>query len=350
MPAPRLKISNRVCYFRKSISNPDFVTDRVLARDAFDFALLWLKRNCKEALPYWEQARAYYTASGNLPPESSPLTSYYCFLNAVKALLIVKKQKFADRHGVTGDFESSKRALTNESINIQNSGIVSALPKSLGEDKQASEYSLKEILSNLPFIHRAFRHTYTSHAELFIPVQDVTYRKHPTEHYVWISADVGGRYADDRILRTLPSGLERDDGYNRDKHWVIRTTRRVRWHDHGANDQEKDKALRKLNKYHQKWRKKFVYISASPNLWYIKRSVSGARIIDRYNITLIIAAMHRLSELSRYDPKGLKRYLEGRENWLLTEFIELSPGQFVDELVCEMTSLEFAFPGVRPRH
>ena len=44
MPAPRLKISNRVCYFRKSISNPDFVTDRVLARDAFDFALLWLKR------------------------------------------------------------------------------------------------------------------------------------------------------------------------------------------------------------------------------------------------------------------------------------------------------------------
>ncbi len=65
MPAPGLKIANRSCYFRKSISNPDFITDRVLARDAFEFALLWPKRNCKHALPYWEQARAYYIASSN---------------------------------------------------------------------------------------------------------------------------------------------------------------------------------------------------------------------------------------------------------------------------------------------
>jgi hypothetical protein len=52
---------------------------------------------------------------------------------------------------------------------------------------------------------------------------------------------------------------------------------------------------------------------------------------------------------SRYDPAGLIHYLEGRENWLLTEFIELGPMQFIDELVCEMTSLEFGSPGIRPR-
>ena len=62
-----------------------------------------------------------------------------------------------------------------------------------------------------------------------------------------------------------------------------------------------------------------------------------------------MAAMHRLSELSRYDPEGLMTYLEGKENWLLTEFIELGPLQFIDELVCEMTSLEFGSPGIRPR-
>ena len=348
MPAPRLKIANRSCYFRKSISNPDFVTDRVLARDAFEFALLWLKRNCEEALPYWEQAKAYYVASSSLPPQSSPLTSYYCFLNAVKSLLIVKKERFADRHGVTGEFESSKRALTNEKINIQNSGIVAALSKALGEDEQETEFSLKEILSNLPFIHRAFRHTYTSHNELFIPVRKLTYRKHPTDNYVWLSADVEGRFADGRFLRTLPHGLEKDRGYDGLSRCVVRTRKRIRWHDHGASDKEKRKALRRLGKFHHKWRKKFTYISASPNLWYIKRSLANAKVIDRYNITLIISAMHRLSELARYDPEGLKRYLEGKENWLLTEFIELSPAQFVDELVCEMTSLEFAFPGVRP--
>ena len=30
-------------------------------------------------------------------------------------------------------------------------------------------------------------------------------------------------------------------------------------------------------------------------------------------------------------------------------FIELAPMQFIDELVCEMTSLEFGTPGIRPR-
>jgi len=96
-------------------------------------------------------------------------------------------------------------------------------------------------------------------------------------------------------------------------------------------------------------RRNFVYISASPVPWYLKRAVAGTRPIERYDLTLAFAAMHRLSELSRYDPRGLMRYLEGKENWLLTEFIELAPMPFLDELVCEMTSLEFGIPGVRPR-
>jgi YaaC-like Protein len=59
--------------------------------------------------------------------------------------------------------------------------------------------------------------------------------------------------------------------------------------------------------------------------------------------------MHRLSELCRYDPAGFVRYFDGNEAWLLTEFIELAPMQFIDELVCEMTSLEFGSPKIRPR-
>lgn len=298
-------------------------------------------------MPYWEQARAYYHASGTLTAESSPLTSYYCFLNAVKALLIVKGQSFSDRHGVSGDFEASKRALVNEQINFQSSGVIAALSKYLNEDGEQKVYNLKEVLSNLPFIHRAFRHTFTSHPELFIPVRNVVYRKHPTQNYVWLSADIEGRFADGRTIKTLPDGLEQDEGYK--DRFVVRTKRRIKWHRYGANNDEKNKALARLQSYHRKWRRHFTYISASPDLWYIKRSMAGANVIERHNITLIIAAMHRLSELSRYDPKGLKRYLDSKDNWLLTEFIELSPIQFIDELVCEMTSLEFSLPGVRPR-
>lgn len=345
MPAQELKVKNRTCYFRKAITAPDINTERVLARDAFRFALLWLKRNHKGALPYWEQARDYYSASRILPPESSPLTSYYCFLNAIKALLIVKEVSFIDRHGVAGSFSSSKRALANETIHFKGSGVLSALSGHLREPSTPNECNLKDALANLPFIHRAFRHTYRSDGELFIPVSNVVYRKHPFENRIWLSCKITGRYADGRTLNSLPTGLEKDNGFSPD--CIVRTTKRIKWHAHNATNDAKASAVGRLRRFHQEWRRRFVYISSSPDLWYIKRGAS-ARIINRYQITIIAAAMHRLSELSRYDPEGLKRYLDGKDNWLLTEFIELSPAQFIDELVCEMTGMDFSTPGLRP--
>ncbi len=344
--ALELRIGNRAAYFRKAICTPDFTSDRVLARDAFQFAELWLKRNCTEALPYWSQAHVYYLASQDLPAHSAPLTSYYCFLNAVKALLIVKGQAFSERHGVTGTFKASKRALRNENIRISGVGVIGALSTYLKEGG-GSDHTLTEILSNLPFIHRAFRFTFKSHPELFIPLRNVVYRKHPTSDYIWVSATIEGRFADNRSLRTLPAGFEKDDGYT--DRCVIRTTQRVRWFGRNASRAEQEAALPRLHAYHRLHRRHLVFISASPDLWYLKREVSGATRLNRYSMTLIFAAMHRLSELSRYDPKALMRYLDGKENWLLTEFIELAPAQFIDEVVCEMTSLEFALPGIRPR-
>ncbi|MFC2284260.1 MAG: YaaC family protein [Corynebacterium matruchotii] len=64
----------------------------VLATDSWNFVDLWLKRNSEnKAQFYWQQAQNFYNASLNLPKTSSPLTLYYCFLNATKALLITKK-------------------------------------------------------------------------------------------------------------------------------------------------------------------------------------------------------------------------------------------------------------------
>ena len=347
MPAPELKIGNRVAYFRKAIRTPDFESERVLARDAFEFAELWLKRRCPSALPYWKQARAYYEASRHLPAESSPLTIYYCFLNAAKALLTVKGVDYSAYHGVSGDFEASKRALRNEKIRLHGSGVIAALSGYLDEEECAAEHNLTDVLSNLPFIHRAYRYTFRSHPEMFIPLRSVVYRKHPTSDYVWVSAVIEGRFADRRSMRTLPSLFKQDRGYG--SQCVIRTEKRVKWFGRGDSRSKRLAAISRLGTYHRKLRRHFVYISASPDLWYLKRKIAKTQRIERYGLTLIMAAMHRLSELSRYDPEGLMSYLEGRENWLLTEFIELAPAQFIDELVCEMTSLEFALPGIRPR-
>lgn len=347
MPAPELRICNRAAYFRKAITSPDFCSNRVLARDAFEFAELWLKRSCADAVPYWKQAREYFKASQSLPALSSPLTTYYCFLNATKALLIVKGVQYSDTHGVHGAFQASKRSLQNEKVTFQNRGILGALSKHLDEKNEQSVHSLKEVLSNLPYIHRAFRYTFQSHPEMFIPIRNLIYRKNPETNYVWIEASIDGRSADGRVLRTLPKAFEIDEGYS--PKCVIRTKQSIKWYGKGASNADIDAAQKRLHNYHRKARDHLVYIAAQPDLWYIKRSVAGGQNLERHGLTLAFAAMHRLSELSRYDPRGLNRYLDGRENWLLTEFIELAPTHFMDELVCEMTSLEFGSPGIRPR-
>jgi hypothetical protein len=56
------------------------------------------------------------------------------------------------------------------------------------------------------------------------------------------------------------------------------------------------------------------------------------------------AAMHRLSELSRYDPLALAGHFNVNHNWLLTEFIRMAPGQFVYGMASEITGLEFIRP------
>jgi hypothetical protein len=55
--------------------------------------------------------------------------------------------------------------------------------------------------------------------------------------------------------------------------------------------------------------------------------------------------MHKLSELSRYTPDGLSRHFECQHNWLISEFIEGAPPQFIDEVSSEMTGEEFMVPG-----
>ena len=349
MPAPQLKIDSRTAYFRKAIKTPGFATESVLTRDPFTFAELWLLRECKAALSYWRQARHYYEASQTMPPESAPLTIYYCMLNAVKALLAVKGVPSSAYHGVSGAIDDvSRRVLSNEIITFRTNGVMGALSRYLEEEDPRTEHTLTDLLGNLAYIHRAFRHTFASKPDLFIPIEKPGYRKHPTpkENRIWWAAEVSKRFDDKRILKTLPAGFEKDLGYS--DVCVIRSKKRVKWASYGGLAAEKQRALERLWGQHRRIRLDVKYISGSKDLWYLKRKLSGSASIRRHDMTIAMAAMHRLSELSRYDPKGLIKYLESKENWLLTEFIQLAPNQFIDELVCEMTSLEIRIPGVRP--
>ena len=99
--------------------------------------------------------------------------------------------------------------------------------------------------------------------------------------------------------------------------------------------------------YYFNIRNKLRYIYSANDLWYIKRTDLKNHIIDRNTVVLILAGMHRLSELSRYQPQTLEKHLESDHSWLLIEFINKSLLQFIDNISSEITGKDFRVTGFR---
>lgn len=331
----------------KAIIRPDFKSRTVLVKDTWEYVAMWLKRlqssQKYDAMFFWEQARHFSDASRQLPKTSSPLASYYCFLNAIKALLTVKRVGFGRCHGVTGKWISNRACLASEKVTFQQVGVLAALCKYLGESANGQSYSLKDLLYNLPYIHRAYNLTYSSQPELFIPVENPRFVKKNNATESWFCVDVADRrYKTKHVENKLPTDYERDRGVT--NKFVIRKKKRFKWY---QPKYHKAASMQRLIDYHRTVRRQLYYIHGDTRLWYLKRSSGPPGVIQRSSLTITFAAMHRLSELTRYEPKLLAKHFECQHNWLLSEFITTSREQFLDEVSSEITGQDFMTPGRR---
>ncbi|HEA53417.1 hypothetical protein LCGC14_0720680 [marine sediment metagenome] len=338
MPNHRLKIAGKSVNLHGALVDPNFRAPRVLCNDPWDFVSLWLKREHKdEASFYWEQARYFYDATKSLPDMSSPLTSYYCFLNAAKALLTASGQNFKENHGVGGRTKGNRRALDNEVVDFQGGGILPALCKFLGEpDNAGKDFTLKDLFWQIPFIHRAFCLTYKGSTELFIPLVKTRFMRKDGSKEAWFQSEIDKRYISSHTKDNVRPGFEL---FENNGTYEIRRKRRFKWSGRDIED-----SLRNFEIYHKQIRRRIVPIYASGNRWYLKKSVKGHDKIMNSQLVLIFAAMHRLSELSRYDPILFGGHFKVNHNWLLSEFIKSAPNQFVYGVASEITGLEFIKP------
>lgn len=229
-------------------------------------------------------------------------------------------------------------SLSNEKVKFQHSGILPALCKHLGEQANGEIYSLKDLLYNLPNIHRAFDLTYSSDIELFIPISNPKIVKSTATHEAWFCAEFKDKYANKHSINKLPSTFERDLSVT-DKH-IIRAKKRFDW-----RPKDKTKSLERYKNYHKVLRKDIYYINGGSRLWYIKRDGNIPGLIQRNTMTIMFAAMHKLSEMARYKPDKLSKHFECQHNWLLSEFITSATTQFIDEISSELTGHEFMLPG-----
>ena len=246
--------------------------------------------------------------------------------------------EFSDRHGVTGFTVNGQTSLSNEKVKFQAGGILPALCRHLNESSNIEIYTLKDLLYNLPHIHRAFDLTYSSTQELFIPISNPQIVRSRTTHESWFCAELAGKFASQHTINKLPDGFEREQSVQ--NQWLIRARRRFEW-----NPSQKTASLNRYKNYHKNLRKHLYYINGVSRLWYIKRGGSIEGIIPRSSMTIIFAAMHKLSEMARYAPDKLSKHFDCQHNWLLSEFITSAPAQFIDEISSELTGHEFMVPG-----
>lgn len=343
MAQKSIKYRSKILFVHKAVRSPDFNSPTVLTKDPWEYVDLWLRRKGHAtARFFWEQARQFYIATQGLPPTSAPLTSYYSMLNATKSMLLVHKRQFSDMHGVTGYRRPGSTSLSNEMVRFKSSGVHGALRMHCDDPTPTTDYSLKDVLYNLAFIHRAFTLTFSSDPELFIPVKHPRFVKKVGSYESWCCADIdGGQYQNNHVVNKLPTEFDRDKGLP-DK-WVIRMRKRFDWH--VAKDQKAGN-VRRLTAYHLRVRKHLSYIRGATRLWYIKRK-ADRHTVPFQSMTLIFAAAHRLSELARYSPDSLERHFTCQHNWLLNEFISLSLDQFIDEISSEITGQDFMITGLR---
>lgn len=293
---------------------------------------------------YWRQAREFHTAALGLSAQASPLPLYYCYLNIAKSLLTSKQVTYAQHHGVR---EKKMRTptdrvdLSNEGVRLMNRGVASSLSQYFTESETVTEHSLKDIFLNLPFIHRTYILTHDRETEVYVPLVNCRFVHDSALRIAYLRAELSRDYRMGVILRRAPSSFIEDPEFPGE---CMRSRANVPCY-HGARPTEAD--IAQIEALNLQLRGDIEYINGAQTLWYLRTRPSAAKIISRRVPTLTLMAMHRLSELCRYKPLELERHLSSKKNWLIDEFLRMSPIQFVDEMASEITGYQFQTPNVR---
>lgn len=341
--AHQIYINDLTVRFPKTTKNAAFSRRRVISSSPWEFVSLWLRQNANSnSQIYWQQAREFWNSSKELSVSAAPLPLYYSFMNAAKALLEAKGQNYVPYHGASGfDLRSRGGAvrLGNEGVKLKEGGIIPSVSKYFDEAEIVRKYSLAEVLSNLPFVHRAFSICF-ARAEIFLSISRPRYMTDDSGQ-AWFRADLPSEHNHPSTLRTLPSTLVHRRLSGND---VIESAIKFPW---SGSRKPSDADISELQMFHQSIRRDIKFISGPRSYWYVKRRLRAYKAIDRNGITLILMAMHRMSEIARYKPVELTSLLDSSQNWLIYEFVKVAQNQFIDEIAAEITGLEIAPAGVR---
>ena len=266
-------------------------------------------------------------------------------MNATKALLVAKDVSFNEGHGIRAHpkvVQGVKRTFAREGIEIRPKGILPSLSAYYGEAETSKTHTLQELFFNMVFIHRTYCLTYSSQKEMFLPLANCGYVYDTRTKEIFFKADIQKDFPLNHAIKKLPATFvaARSIGDR-----AIRSVATRVWRAPGRPTATNIQDLIEFNRALRQ--EELHFITGVETLWYLKTAPKGPRRLKRQLPTLIFAAMHRLSEICRYHPLQLELMLAGQKNWLLSEFIQMSATQFIDEIASEITGYQFLIPNVR---
>lgn len=340
---------NKTLNVSKSIIAPSYNSRTILTDSVWEYVTSFYKQvnsiNAKDALFYWQQAKSFYDASMSLNYTAKPLTNYYCILNATKSMLKFKgiDEKDLSSHGVSGVHNKGYTSLNNEIIKIKGGGVLFQLKRYLECNDEFDDLKLKDVLYNITYIHRAFCITYKlkQNKELFIPIYRYRFVRKSNNKESWFEFSLENKYDNSQTLGDIGNDIEKDISY-KDRN-VYRFKKRFEW---DAKKPESQR-IKKISSYNKYVRERVYYIYSNQYLWYIKKKENIDNIISLPSPILTFIAMHKLSEICRYQPKVFDKHLSSKSSWLLIEFINKGLLQFIDEIAAEITNNDIMPTGIR---
>ena len=295
---------------------------KLIISDIWSFWDYIIKKNSKNK-PFLnsllEQAKNFYQSAEQSPVKSKPLLYYYSFLNLSKIILSLENgytSNFTYMHGLkeinNGKFSLSEIKIQEKKIQIKN--VAYELMEVFGDDLPDCSFNvnIKEMLAHCVGIHRAYSEIYNNQKEIFLRLEKPSLYKDGKD-MIFKSKINSCKNDDYQKLIALNYPIIQEEN----EYFINITIQTANYHKVRNDYYNLSKELKKFGIWYFIGNKGYtMYLSTNPD--------------HRYSIeSIIYNTMFYLGSITRYHPHLFDKIFSDKEQWLMSEFLETQPKQFL---------------------
>ncbi len=283
-------------------------------------------------IAFLEQSEDFYRAASNPRISSKPLLYYYSYMNLVKAFLVCHNHNISRAiHGLMDPKENITKKLTITSqkvaVNNKDSGPRIQTYRTLVEECGFSvpvrprRMKLVDLLEQVVGVHRTVCHT-LRRRQRFFPIAEIAFEYDRSNKDVWVAFHV--KHVELAVNQDAPreiaanmSAFEEVESPNTD----FRRFESVMIKRYSRSPRDVLGALVKEVKC---------------DIWSLLRPGGYQFFVSSIPVSIRLAqiasnyqAMFYFGSVTRYRPDDFLKLLEGKHGWLVEEFIDTQPLQFI---------------------